>query len=169
MIKRFLLPLALAFATPAAAEPAVWVVRDADSTIVLFGSVHLLPPGLDWRPDPLDAALKKADDLWFELPIDGAASMEAAHLAMEHGLLPKSETLSARLSDDGKARLQRAAERLKLPMEVLDRMRPWLAEVTIGVAASTTVEEAHRIADVVEERLAQKLGTSEVTVHVEPG
>ena len=134
MIKRLLLPLALAFATPAAAEPPVWVVRDADSTIVLFGSVHLLPPGLDWRPDALDAALKEADDLWFELPIDGAASMEAAHLAMEHGMLPKGETLSARLSGDGRARLERAAERLKLPVEMLDRMRPWLAEVTIGVS-----------------------------------
>ncbi len=42
------------------------------------------------------------------------------------------------------------------------------AEVTIGVDASTTVEEAHRIADVVEERIAQELGVSEVTVHIEP-
>ncbi len=36
-------------AFPAAAQPPVWVVRDADSTIVLFGSVHLLPPGLGAR------------------------------------------------------------------------------------------------------------------------
>jgi cation diffusion facilitator family transporter len=43
------------------------------------------------------------------------------------------------------------------------------AEVTIGVDASTTVQEAHRIADVVEDRLARELGASEVTVHVEPG
>ncbi|HEY9514118.1 MAG TPA: cation diffusion facilitator family transporter [Gemmatimonadaceae bacterium] len=42
------------------------------------------------------------------------------------------------------------------------------AEVTIGVDASTTVAEAHRIADAVEDRLAQALGDSEVTVHVEP-
>lgn len=43
------------------------------------------------------------------------------------------------------------------------------AEVTICVDADTTVEEAHRIADAVEERLADQLGASEVTVHVEPG
>ena len=134
MIKRLLLPLALAFATPAAAEPPVWVVRDADSTIVLFGSVHLLPPGLDWRPDALDAALKEADDLWFELPVDGDASREAAQMAVQRGMLPKGETLSARLSANGKARLQRASERLNVPMGMLDRMRPWLAEVTLGVA-----------------------------------
>lgn len=43
------------------------------------------------------------------------------------------------------------------------------AEVTICVDANTTVQDAHRIADAVEERLAEKLGASEVTVHVEPG
>ncbi|HET7551002.1 MAG TPA: cation diffusion facilitator family transporter [Gemmatimonadaceae bacterium] len=43
------------------------------------------------------------------------------------------------------------------------------AEVTICVDAYTTVQEAHRIADAVEERLADQLGASEVTVHVEPG
>lgn len=43
------------------------------------------------------------------------------------------------------------------------------AEVTICVDANTTVRDAHRIADAVEERLAEKLGASEVTVHVEPG
>jgi cation diffusion facilitator family transporter len=42
------------------------------------------------------------------------------------------------------------------------------AEVTIGVDASTTVEEAHQIADAVEERIAEGLGASEVTVHIEP-
>lgn len=43
------------------------------------------------------------------------------------------------------------------------------AEVTICVDASTTVAEAHEIADAVEARLAARLGASEVTVHVEPG
>ncbi|MGH7718951.1 MAG: cation diffusion facilitator family transporter [Gemmatimonadaceae bacterium] len=42
------------------------------------------------------------------------------------------------------------------------------ADVTIGVRASTSVSEAHRIADVVEERIAARLGPSEVMVHVEP-
>lgn len=135
MLKRLLLSLAfLAAASPAAAQPPVWVVKDADSTIVLFGSVHLLPPGLDWRPDALDAALKEADDLWFELPIDGSASREAAQLAFERGVLPEGQTLSSKLSKRGQARLKRAAQRFNLAMPALERMRPWLAEVTIGVA-----------------------------------
>lgn len=42
------------------------------------------------------------------------------------------------------------------------------AEVTIGVAASTSVAEAHAIADAVEARITTGLGAAEVTVHVEP-
>ena len=42
------------------------------------------------------------------------------------------------------------------------------AEVTIGVKGGTTVEEAHHIADTVEEKIAKELGVSEVLVHVEP-
>lgn len=42
------------------------------------------------------------------------------------------------------------------------------AEVTIGVAANTSVAEAHAVADAVEARIGEQLGASEVTVHVEP-
>ncbi len=42
------------------------------------------------------------------------------------------------------------------------------AEVTIGVAADTSVADAHTLADQVEQRISERLGTSQVTVHVEP-
>jgi cation diffusion facilitator family transporter len=42
------------------------------------------------------------------------------------------------------------------------------AEVTIGVNGETTVEQAHQIADTVEEKISKELGVSEVLVHVEP-
>ena len=42
------------------------------------------------------------------------------------------------------------------------------AEVTVGVAGSTSVADAHDIADEVENRIAEALGASEVVVHVEP-
>jgi cation diffusion facilitator family transporter len=42
------------------------------------------------------------------------------------------------------------------------------AEVTVGVAGSTSVAEAHAIADEVERRIGEALGASEVVVHIEP-
>lgn len=42
------------------------------------------------------------------------------------------------------------------------------AEVTIAVSGLASVQEAHVLADVVEEAVAQRLGGGKVTVHVEP-
>ena len=42
------------------------------------------------------------------------------------------------------------------------------AEVTIAVSGARSVDQAHRLADAVEEAIAREFGTSEVTVHVEP-
>lgn len=122
----------VAIPAPAAAEPAVWTIRDADSTIVLFGSVHLLPGGLDWRPATLDAALAEADDLWFETLTDDAAGSLAARRL---GVLPAGESLLSRLTPQGRARLQRQGERLGLSPAAVDHLRPWLADLTLSVAA----------------------------------
>lgn len=123
-------------AVPVAAEPAIWTVRDADSTIVIFGSVHLLPEGLDWRPDALDAALATADDLWFETPIDGG---EGAMLTRRHGMLPAGESLSAKLTPRGQERFLRLSEQFGLSPAALDAARPWLADLTFSVAAIMAV------------------------------
>jgi uncharacterized protein YbaP (TraB family) len=127
---------ALVLGLPAAAwaKPAVWVVKDADSTIVLFGSVHLLPKDLDWRPPALTQALAKADDIWFEVPMDDASRLEAARVAMAQGLLPKGESLSRLLSRRDAARLKRVAKSLHVPLKDLDRLQPWLADVTLAAA-----------------------------------
>jgi cation diffusion facilitator family transporter len=42
------------------------------------------------------------------------------------------------------------------------------ADVTVGVAGTTTVADAHALADEIENRIAEALGASEVVVHVEP-
>lgn len=124
----------LACAAPASAKPPVWIVRDKDSELVLFGSVHVLQADLDWRPAKLDQALKSADDLWFELPIDADAQAETARLATAHGYLPQDQSLSAMLSPKGRQRLMAACARYGLSPPLIDRLEPWYAEVALSVA-----------------------------------
>lgn len=128
------LAAALALAGPAHADPPMWVVRDADSELVLFGSVHLLPPGLAWRTAALDAALGRAEDLWLELPVDEASQQQGARLAQQRMLLPKGQTLDRQLSRAGRARLRRVAPTLGLTAQQLQPLRPWMAEVTLTIA-----------------------------------
>jgi uncharacterized protein YbaP (TraB family) len=128
--------LAVAGAAPVAAQakPPVWIVRDADSEMLLFGSIHVLPPRLDWTPPALAAALEKADDIWFELPMDPATEMQVAQLAMRNGVLPPDQSLSKLLRPKAAARLARVAQAYGASMAVLDRLEPWYAEVALAVA-----------------------------------
>ncbi|MBP6546022.1 MAG: TraB/GumN family protein [Phenylobacterium sp.] len=135
MFKLGLLTLAaLLLSGPALAKPPVWIVRDADSEMVIFGSVHVLPPGLDWRPAKLDAALSTAEDLWFELPMGQATETEIAGLAASKGVLPHDQTLSALLSPAGGEALAKAGQRYGLAPGFLDRLEPWFAEVALAGA-----------------------------------
>jgi uncharacterized protein YbaP (TraB family) len=128
-----LLAAALTLAAGAAsAKPPVWIIRDADSTIVLFGSVHVLPGGLDWRPDALTAALASADDVWFETPIDDDHQIEAQHLFQSRGMLPAGDNLFRHLTPEQGERLRRVADSLGFyPLHVA-RMRPWYADVQLS-------------------------------------
>jgi uncharacterized protein YbaP (TraB family) len=123
-----------AAAGPAAALPPVWIVSDADSELVLFGSVHVLPEGLDWRPPELSAGLARADDVWFEMPMDVEAEAQSARVAASRGLLPAGQSLQQLLPPKTWDRLMAAAVHYRLSPDMLARMEPWLAEVALSGA-----------------------------------
>jgi uncharacterized protein YbaP (TraB family) len=136
-IARWLLgaALALGVSAPGWARPPMWIVRDGDSEMLLFGSVHLLPPGLHWRPPAVDRALARADDVWFETPMDQAGRDAAARVAAQAGVLPPNGSLFTLLPTEDGARLLRLAEAYHLDKQGLGRLEPWLAEVALTTAA----------------------------------
>ena len=134
LLARAALLFVLVLAPAAAwALPPVWVVRDQDSTMVLFGSVHLLPEGLDWRPPELKQALADADDVWFEAAMDPAAEAQATEAAVRNSELPQGQSLLKMLSRKDRARLANAAMTLGISLDHFDRWRPWYADLIISV------------------------------------
>jgi uncharacterized protein YbaP (TraB family) len=79
--------------------------------------------------------LKRADDLWFELPAGPAAEQEIARLAATTGVLPTGESLFRLLAPRDAELLIRAADVLGVDKTTLDRLEPWLAEVALAGAA----------------------------------
>ncbi|MBI1407539.1 MAG: TraB/GumN family protein [Caulobacter sp.] len=118
-------------AAPALAQPAMWVIKDEDSTIYLFGTIHILKPGVDWRSEAFDKAFASADELWLEL-IDSDDQAANQKLVMTHGFDP-ANPLSKRLTPEEWTRLSAATEKLGVPAANLDPMKPWLAGITLSV------------------------------------
>ncbi len=120
-------------ATPAAQEagPAMWRVSDADTTIHLFGTVHVLPPETKWRTPALDEALKAAKAVYFETDVSpDEAAMTA--LVVQLGLYPPGQKLTSKLTPEQAELLGRICEQLGVPLYQLEPMRPWLAATLIS-------------------------------------
>ena len=112
--------------------PALWVIKDADSTLYLFGTVHLLRPTTGWGTDRVDAAFDSADKLILEIsnPDDQAAVIP---LIQQHGLSPATP-LSSLLTPEETAALDAAARTIGLSGAQMDPFRPWFAALTLSVA-----------------------------------
>ena len=116
------------------ATPAMWRVTDADSDYVLVGTFHILPPGLDWRTDALDAAFEAAETVYFELDADAPdAASKTLNTVMTKGFNPPGTTLSGLLKDADAEKLKEITAGLKLPFAAIDTMRPWNAFLTLSV------------------------------------
>jgi uncharacterized protein len=148
-------------AAPAAAEPPMWVVKDADSTIYLFGTVHLLDPAIPWRTERVLKALEDAKQLWVEVDIPPGGEM-ALGMAMLQRALSPGQPLSSRLTEQERAQLKKLLDRSPDGAAlgaVIEMTKPWFATVTLGVAPLLSAGyDAQAGADFVLTRLAREQG-----------
>jgi uncharacterized protein len=125
-------------ATPEAAEtaaveqgprPALWKLADADTTIYLFGTIHLLPEGLDWRTPVLAQAIAESDALVLETVLED--QMKAAQAMMAAGISPGQPPILERVPAERRDALAEVIETSGVPMALLDRMETWAAGLTL--------------------------------------
>ncbi|MGQ2930538.1 TraB/GumN family protein [Sphingopyxis sp. OPL5] len=126
-------------ASPAAtvdADPALWVVKDDDTTIYLFGSVHVLKPGLGWFDEAVKDAFDKSDQLILEMvmPEDqGEVAKVMKPLAMD----TTGKTIPSRLNAEELKAYQAAMTSLGLPANAFDNFEPWFPAMTLSVLPLT--------------------------------
>jgi uncharacterized protein YbaP (TraB family) len=117
---------------PAAKDinPAMWIVRDKDTTIYLFGTVHVLRPGLNWLKGDIKTAFDASDELVIEVqePADPAA-MQATVTKLASN--PQGVTLRSLLTPPVLTKYEKALGTLNIPPVALDQYEPWFASVTL--------------------------------------
>lgn len=115
-------------------DPALWVVKDADTTIYLFGSIHILKPGLGWFDDGVKTAFDGADQLVLELVEPPAAEAQAlfGKLAMDQ----QGKSLRSKMNDADRAVYDAAMGKLGIPSAAFDPFEPWAAAITMSLLAA---------------------------------
>ena len=113
------------------AKPALWEVSDPDTTVYLFGTIHLLPQDYDWKTRTIDSAIAKADTLFVETIVDPrnpqAIAAELARLGFSADLPP----IANRIHPAKRAHLEAAIAKSGIPRPLFDKMETWAAAFTL--------------------------------------
>ncbi len=114
--------------------PALWSFSDEDTTIYLFGTVHILKPETNWRLPHINAAWEAADTVYFEADTESAQiQAQLSELIQRTGLYSDGRTLLSVLSEQQQQTLQLAAEQLGLPLQAVLPLKPWMAGLQLSV------------------------------------
>ncbi|MEI4507562.1 TraB/GumN family protein [Sphingopyxis sp. CCNWLW253] len=129
-------PAAAAAPATTDADPALWVVKDKDTTIYLFGTVHVLKPGLGWFDEAVKTAFDKSDELMLEMvmPEDQA---EMLKVMMPLAIDQSGKTLSSRLDAQQLEAYQAALASLGIAPAQFDMFEPWFPAMTLSVLPLT--------------------------------
>lgn len=141
---------------PIEARPALFALRDADTTIWLFGTIHVLPANVRWETPPVARAMASADTLVTELSPSGANQAAAVFVTIaEAANLPP---ITARVPSDRRLALKAAVTRAGTSLASLDRMKSWAAAAMLetGAARSGGASVDHGVEAIVAKRFANR-------------
>lgn len=111
--------------------PALYAVRDRDSTIYLYGTVHVRPRGADWGNARVRAAIDESEEIWTELLMNPETDQQTQALAMRLGAATPGRPLSSWLTPEENTALNAVTTRLGMPQGALEPLQPWMASLTL--------------------------------------
>lgn len=129
-------PSAFAQTDPAHHAPAIWKMEKDGSAVYFLGTIHLLKADTPWLSDELKDIADKADSLTLELTPSEMASPKLQQLVQSLGFYAPDDALSNHLPKESYDHLAAAYEKRGIPVQAMDRMKPWMAGLQISVMSA---------------------------------
>ena len=128
-------------------DPALWVIKDDDTTIYLFGTVHILKPGMSWFDEAIKESFDVSDELVIEMIKPEPSVM--AKIVSELAIDKTGVSLRDKLTAEDRADYEATLTKFDLPVAAFDPLDPWFASVNLsliplmrnGYAADQGVED----------------------------
>lgn len=122
-----LLVAAPATARTESAHPALWSVSDADTTIYLFGTIHLLPDNYQWQTPKLSQAVEGSQELVVETIVDTKDPTKLMSVLAALGFAKGLPPLAERIPAEKRPALEAALKKSGVPRPYFDQMKTWTA------------------------------------------
>ena len=120
-------------------SPALWTLSDEDTTVHIFGTVHLLRPETEWRNETIDAAFASADRLVLEADTDSPeAQQQMTALVGQLAVFTDGKKLNDVIDDEDEAVVEAALQStLGAPLGALQQLKPWMVGLQMQIAQIT--------------------------------
>ncbi|MEP2750821.1 MAG: TraB/GumN family protein [Parasphingorhabdus sp.] len=112
-------------------DPALWVLKDEDTTIYLFGTVHILKPGLTWFDEAVKDAFDASDELVIEMIEPDPAEM--MKIVNDLAIDKTGVSLRDKLKPEDRTKYEAAMTSLNIPVNAFDPLDPWFASVSMSL------------------------------------
>jgi uncharacterized protein YbaP (TraB family) len=109
----------------------MWSVSDADTTVYLFGTIHLLPDKYPWRTAKFDQAIAGSNELVVETIIDDKNPMALFSVLTRLAISPGLPPIIERVPPAKRPLLLAAIKKSGIPQAAYDRMETWAAAVIL--------------------------------------
>lgn len=149
--------------------PAMWMVSDEDTQIFLFGTVHALPPDVEWYSGSVKDALDSADTLVTEIDMTPEAIAGMGPLVASRAIYTDGTTLRGILDEMDRKTFEEGLGKLGLPANALDQIEPWFATLQLAqlALAQAGVSTEFGVEKVLEETI--KPGTNRIALETIDG
>lgn len=115
------------------ADPALWVVKDEDTTIYMLGTVHFLKPGLTWFDEAVKDAFDKSDSVVLEIKPGNPA--EDQQTFAKYAIDKTGVAARTTLTEEQQKTYEKAITSLGMPLNGLDPFRPWAVGLVMQVTS----------------------------------
>ena len=120
---------------PGDGKPNLFEISDGNSSIFLFGTVHVLKPETDWQRPLIKEKIASADRIFFELDQDDPQFQMIMQTEMQKRMMNTSDQkLTEALTVEENATLAELVAPLGIPPQMVDGLDPWVIFLNINIA-----------------------------------
>ncbi len=109
-----------------------WQVQSEQTTIYLYGSIHLATPDIYPLRESIESTFQEVDNLVVEIDIGALDPAATQQWMMAHAMYPPGESIRNHINEATWKKLEQYAQKNEIPLSMLQRQKPGLLVTSLA-------------------------------------